>query len=314
MKKLSKSEFTEIRNWVYRNARPFGLALWQYNFENGSKEAVISAMSFYQNADGGFGNALEPDNWNPNSSPYTALCAVNELEKLNFTDIDHPVMQGILKFFKSGVHSNENGWLFNIPSNDDYPRAPWWTYNVEENEKEHTGISAGIIKFIFKFVCKESELYKKAFAITEKLLAGIEVPDIYLSETGVDGYIKLKDIILQLDLAGKFDMDHISKTINKLVNDSIERDVSKWKYHCKKPSSFISSPDSEFYIGNEEIMGEELDYIVDTRHKNGVWDLDWSWFGNNEKYPKEFAVSENWWKTEIAINMINLLKKFGRLE
>jgi len=311
MLKLSTEAFNEIRLWMYRNARHLELTLWQYEFENGSKEAVISALSFYQNADGGFGNALEPDCWNPDSSPYTTLFAIRELEELNFTNIDHPIMQGIFKFLESGVHSSENGWLFSIPSNDGYPRAPWWTYSIEENKKESMGVSAGIIKFIFKFADKSSGLYKRASSIAEKLLAEIDAPDIYLSETGVDGYIKLKDIILQTGLTDKFDMEHISKTIKKLVNDSIERDVSKWQYHCKKPSSFISSPGSEFYEGNEEIMEKELDYIIDTRHKNGVWDIDWSW---GEQYPKEFAVTENWWKAETAINPIKLLRNFDRID
>ena len=61
--------FTKAREFIYRNARPLDLARFQYHFENGSKEAVMSALSYYQNADGGFGSAVEPDCWNPNSIP-----------------------------------------------------------------------------------------------------------------------------------------------------------------------------------------------------------------------------------------------------
>lgn len=46
---------------VYRNARPLDFARWQYHFENGGKEAVLRALSYYQNKDGGFGYALELD-------------------------------------------------------------------------------------------------------------------------------------------------------------------------------------------------------------------------------------------------------------
>ena len=55
MKKLYKKSFDEIRLWIYRNARNLELTLWQYEFENGSKDAVLSALSYYQNDDGGFG-------------------------------------------------------------------------------------------------------------------------------------------------------------------------------------------------------------------------------------------------------------------
>ena len=44
------------------------------------------------------------------------------------------------------------------------------------------------------------------------------------------------------------------------------------------------------------------------------WNITWSWFENNEKYAKEFAISENWWKASIAIEKIRLLQNFGRVE
>jgi hypothetical protein len=50
---LNKSDFQEIRSWVFRNARPLEFALWQYHFENRSKENVLSALAMYQNDDGG---------------------------------------------------------------------------------------------------------------------------------------------------------------------------------------------------------------------------------------------------------------------
>ena len=80
---MSKDTYYMIKTWVYRNARNIELSLWKYYFECGSKEDVISALSFYQNEDGGFGNALEPDNWNPNSTPYTTLNAISILKDIN---------------------------------------------------------------------------------------------------------------------------------------------------------------------------------------------------------------------------------------
>lgn len=64
--------FHKAKRFIYRNARPLDFARWQYHFENGSKEAFLDALSYYQNNDGGFGHAIEPDAWNPNSSIKTA--------------------------------------------------------------------------------------------------------------------------------------------------------------------------------------------------------------------------------------------------
>ncbi len=64
-----KTAFEKVRKFIYRNARPLELARWQYHFEDGSKEAVLSTLCTYQNKDGGFEYALETASFNPNSSP-----------------------------------------------------------------------------------------------------------------------------------------------------------------------------------------------------------------------------------------------------
>ena len=58
-------DIEKARDFVNRNARPLDFARWKFLFENGSMEQVLSALETYQNEDGGFGNGLEPDCWNP---------------------------------------------------------------------------------------------------------------------------------------------------------------------------------------------------------------------------------------------------------
>jgi hypothetical protein len=121
------------------------------------------------------------------------------------------------------------------------------------------------------------------------------------------------DAIDKAGLREKYDYARLMNIVNGLVSGSIERDTSKWAFYGVRPSNYITSPDSIFYKDNEDIVLKELDYLIDTRLGNGVWDITWSWFDNNEKYKKEFAISENWWKSIIAIEKITLLKNFSRL-
>ena len=44
---LLNQTYYKARNFIYRNARPLELALWKYHFENGSKEEVLHALSFF---------------------------------------------------------------------------------------------------------------------------------------------------------------------------------------------------------------------------------------------------------------------------
>lgn len=312
MKKLGLEGYREIKMWMDRNARQIDLTLWQYLFENGSKENVLTALSCYQNEDGGFGNALEADCWNTESSPYTSLYAINMLKAIDFTDTAHPVLQGIFRFLDSGKYLAEYGWLFSIPSNNDYAHAPWWSYNPEANEVENIGVTAELSAFIIKYFDKNSDLYKRVITIINHIFNKLDTQGNY-GDMGIGGYCILLDTIKQVGLEGQYDYDKLLNTIKKSVQNSIERDTSKWIYYGVRPSNYITSPDSLFYAGNEDILQKELDYLIDTREKNNVWNITWSWFENNEKYPKEFAVSENWWKAGKAIEKVLLLRNFKRL-
>lgn len=312
MKRLSESDFHEIRTWIYRNARPLELSMWQYYFEKGSQEAVLSSLAHYQNYDGGFGHALEADSWNPNSSPYTTLAAINILEGIGFFEENHPMIQGILNYLESGVYCSENGWYFNIPTNNDYAHAPWWTFSMEANITEGIGLTAEIAGYLLRHTDQDSGLYQKAIMLTDQLLEKLNQSKQF-GDMGIGGYCRLLNNINQAGLTERFDCSSLTEKLIRLVHDSIVRDTSRWTNYSVRPSDYITSPESIFYHDNEDIVSTELDYLIATRPRAGVWGITWSWFENNEKYTKEFAISENWWKSVKAIEKMKFLRNFGRV-
>lgn len=92
-----KTTFEKAREFMYRNARPLDLARFQYHFENGSKEAVVNVLSYYQNEDGGCGHAIEADCWNPNSIPLHSGGACEILREIDFTDFNHPFVKRVIE-------------------------------------------------------------------------------------------------------------------------------------------------------------------------------------------------------------------------
>lgn len=101
-KEAFDNAYHRARRFVYKNARPLELAKWQYHFEDGSREAVLDTLACYQNTDGGFGYGLEPDYWNPHSSPSQTYEATEIIWEIGMEreDADHPVIQGILELFE----------------------------------------------------------------------------------------------------------------------------------------------------------------------------------------------------------------------
>lgn len=308
---MEKDMYQEIRTWMYQNARYIDLCLWQYFFEDGDKKVVLAALMNYQNEDGGFGHALEADNWNPNSTPITTQYALNILRRIDFWDMRHPVYQGIWKYLNAEKDLLGYGWRFTVPSNDEHPHAPWWNYSEMQNEKEYFGVTAEFAAFILRFGDKESNLYKKAVSFTEKLISMLMLDRNY-GDMGLEGYITLIDTIKDLGLA-TYDNHLLTKLLAKKIKMAIEHDTDKWQYYGVRPSNYIQSPDSIFYKDNAEIISKEIQYLLETKPKNDVWGITWSWFDNTEKYPKEFAISENWWKGYGVIEKMLFLRNFNMI-
>ena len=174
IKKLTFDDYCKLRSLVYRGARPLEFTLWRCAFENGDPEDVVAVISCYQNEDGGFGHALEANCWNPNSSPYVtslAIGIIGGLYGLNyaFSDRNHPVLRGILKYLASGDYATETGWLgmAGVPANNEHSHAPWFHYDPA-NKSDETDPET-IVAFVLKYGEKDSALYKKAVEIKRAL-------------------------------------------------------------------------------------------------------------------------------------------------
>jgi hypothetical protein len=69
------------KEFIYKNARLLDRKRYEFHFEGGTKEEVISVLRAYQNQDGGFGNALEPDIRCPQSQPVPTEMALTSWRK-----------------------------------------------------------------------------------------------------------------------------------------------------------------------------------------------------------------------------------------
>lgn len=313
--KLSSSQFNSIASWVHRNARPLELALWRSRFEGGSLAEVAEALSYYRNADGGFGLALEPDNWNGESTPNTTLFAVSTLEKAGLRDYSHPLFAGALGFFGEGPHfSALRGWDFSVPGNDGHPHAPWWHFSPEANLKENPGLSASIAAFILRAAPGQSPARQRALSLVREVLLPALRADQSRGEMFVTGFIALVSELRLRGLADAAELAFFEGRLKDLVNGTIERDPNKWKTYGVRPSRYIRDPDSPYLEDNRDILERELDFLAETLPEDTVWPISWSWFGHNDLYPRAFAVSERWWRSYQAWETLDLLDRFGRLE
>lgn len=297
--------FLKAREFMYRNARPLDLARFQYHFENGTKEAVMNVLSYYQNEDGGFGHAVEADCWNPNSIPLHSSAAGNIITEIDYEDANHPVIQGLLKWYASGEHFNGKTWAIIVPSNNDYPHAFWWhTESVSSCHTDYNG-TAQIAGFIVRYATKDSDLFKLGVRIANEAVAALSPDEIRDMHTCMC-YLRMAELFEKANATEYIPYAELKEKLKKSVNKLIERDTEKWKAYVCVPSTFISSKQSEYYAENKEIADFECQYIMDTQLPDGSWDIAWTW----DNYPNEWAISKNWWKGQIIIQNLLYLKGF----
>ena len=303
--------FEKTRKFIYRNARPLDLARWQYHFENGSKEAILSALSMYQNEDGGFGHGLEADCFNPASSPIQTWAATEILREIDFTDKDHPIMKGILKYLSSGkdFDTEHNQWLNAVSGNNDYPHAIWWEYKEDKKEFKYNP-TACLAGFIIKYGDKDSTFYRATCKIAKEAYDYF-MPAIPFQEEHVTScFIRLYEYCGEADIE-LFDMEMFREKLKEQVNSEICIDVDKWGIeYVTMPSNFIRSRNSIFYAGNEEIIDKECKFITEKQCDDGSYAIPWQWWTDY----KEFEIAENWWKSDFCIKNMIYLREFSGIE
>ncbi|WP_440896945.1 hypothetical protein ACS127_02750 [Amphibacillus sp. Q70] len=299
----------KARTFIYRHARPLDLARWQYHFENGNKQDVITCLLEYQNADGGFGHALGADCWNPHSSPIQTWAATEILREINFIEADHPIIKGILNYLASGKDFDGQCWYNTIKSNNDYPHAPWWQYDPDCTNTVNYNPTACLAGFIVRFADKDSDLYQLGCRLTKEAVTFLLENDSLNEMHLIACYIRLFQYIESAE-ADLVDMVWLQDKLRLSVKQTITQNKVEWEttYICK-PSQFFNRRESPFYDDNREIAEYECHFIKKEQQEDGSWTIPWHW----GSYPEQWAISQNWWKANMIIANIQYLKNFDQL-
>ncbi len=284
-------------NFVLQNARPLELAVYKYFFENASNQTVVDELLKFQNADGGFGNAIVPDFFNPNSSPVATNDAIITLHRVNALNRDSDIVKGIVRYLEShdSFDEDKKRWLFAIDSNRDYPHAIWW-------EKKGDGISGfnPSISLAAFMIC-----YGNRTSLYEEIVKeGFE----YLENAEEVSGDSLKCFLLAYELLNAncindiIDLEQFKGLLCKAVDNSICKDISKYGVeYVPMPSDFFSGTYSEFITPETKtLIAAEKDILGKLQTEDGGFDITWKWY---TPYP-EFEQARAWWRPRITIEKL----------
>lgn len=257
---MSHSILERADTFIWKNARLLERQQYLYHFKDGAEQNVISALIAYQNSDGGFGNALEPDIRCPDSQPVPVQHALEILDRVSF---DLEIVQSICDYLMT-ITTSEGGVPWLLPSAHQYPRAPWWSSDepapaslnptaaiaglLHKNKVEHPWLESAT-NYCWAMIDKlqPSEMHEAGVALTFLY----HVPERERAERA------LARLFREILAAG-------------LVADAHDTGYSR------KPLDWAPTPNHPFraYFRDEEIKAH-LDAIVAEQDEDGGWHISW---------------------------------------
>jgi hypothetical protein len=310
MKQLSRKAFARARGFLKNQARPIDRALFEYRFENGPVDAVLDALAAYQNEDGGFGHALEPDMRTPSSSALATGGGLRLLAELG-VPAEHAMARKAVGYCLSTYDPESKVWRVVPHDANDHPHAPWW--HDEEGSLARTFDDfqiiprAEIVAYLHHFpTLVPADWLREVAADCVRALEAQEP----LGSGGGD------DLAYAIELAEAEALDpdleaRLVARIRAAVPAVVCRDPEQWASYCAAPLKIVRSPHSAGADLIADALAEHLDYTIEHQTDEGTWEPNWTW---DELYPEVWPQAKLEWRGEITLATLTMLRAFGRIE
>jgi hypothetical protein len=281
----------KAEDFMLLNARLIDRLRFQYHFRDGDPGRVIAALRPYQNADGGFGNALEPDLRGAASQPEPVDLAFFLMDEVGAMDND--MVPDALDYLAS-IARPDHGVPFVLLSALDSPRGPWW--QPEENAPGALNPTGAILANLHKNHVKHqwideatSFCWRKIDALTETspyearaIIAFLEhVPDRPRAQAA---WKKVGATMLDAKIIA-FDPDAEGKVHSPLA-------------FAPRPNSIARS------LFDDDIITRHLDATAAAQDPDGGWRFNFaSWT----------PITEPEWRGWVTVESLLILRDNGRL-
>jgi hypothetical protein len=297
--KLSKVQFEKARHFLLTRARKLEAALFLHEFEEASVTEVYKELAAFQNPDGGFGHALEPDLRCEESSVLATTTALQTLAVGQYRNQE--MIDRALRYLLNAYDEHRKGWDIIPKEAENAPRAIWWNYGAFDN---HWGNpSAEVVGYFNQF--PSSDLVDWTAELNRYAIQYL-IEDCELNEMSeMQCYLRWADTLTD---------DSHRQFIEKLdafVENTIVRDPQERQGYCGYPLMVVHSPDSRYYTKYVDVIPGDLDRLIASQEDDGCWGPNWFW-GRYEEVWETAAKTE--WQGILTLNALRTLRNYGRLQ
>jgi hypothetical protein len=311
MKRLNPEQFVQARRFLRSHARPLDRALFEYRFEAGPPDRVIAELSCYQNADGGFGHALEPDLRTPSSSALCTGIGLHILREVGCSS-DEPLVAGAVSFLLDTFDEGRSVWRVIPCDANDYAHAPWW--HDEDGSLVQTFDGFVIIPRaeIVGLLHQYAELVPADWltAVTEETVSTIETLEEAAFSGGGDSLRYALELAETEPLPQRL-KDRLIPRLHHHAERIVCRDPEDWGGYCPTPLKLAPSPRSVVADLLQDDLRAHLDYVIDKQTPRGTWEPTWNW---GDFYPQVWKQAELEWRGHLTLETLTSLHAFERIE
>jgi hypothetical protein len=305
MKKLSRERFDAACNFLAAG-RPLEWARFRFLFQNGSPDDVVDQLEGYQNSDGGFGHALEPDLRMPGSSVLATTLALQVLHEIRLGP-EHEMVRAALAYLLEKWDARLRAWPLVPQTGDEHPHAPWFDRAEDMAERWHNyqaNPRAEILGYLW---------------IWDNI-----VPDSFLCELCEDvadwlarnhTEMTMHDMLCYVAL-----VEHpvlppdrraaLLPLLGRAAQRLMEPEPGKWHDYCLRPLDLAPTPRSPLAELVGPVAGRELDFLLETQAPDGHWGPAWSW---KDRDPEAWAKARREWCGVITLRHLRRLRAWERL-
>ena len=306
-KMMSREAFSRAAEYLRREARPLEKALFEYNFGGGSRTQVLAALVPYQNADGGFGNALEPDMRAPASTVIATTFALAILREIG-ADEETSGLPAALAYLVDAYDVEKERWPIISPGVEEAPHAPWWDY--EASRESFRGFWANPRASVVGYLWQYRKLVPSPF-VEEALRSAVADLMAYAQHMEMHDLVCFVDLLETPALPEETFGDLLDR-LRRAAARSTVTDPAEWNGYNLKPLTVVRSPDTPLAAAfAPAIIEANLDYLLASQGEDGTWRPNWSW---------EFVDGAAWataareWTGVLTLRNLQTLRAFGRIE
>jgi hypothetical protein len=287
---MSKPDLDMAGQFIAASARVLDRRRFERLFHGGDAGPVRDAVAAYRNADGGFGQGLEPDGRDPATQPAAIELALGILNEADAWD--EGLVTGACDWLQANAPA-EGGSAFVASTINAWPHAPWW---VPELSGPASLVSTGQIAGTLHARGVGHPWLDRA---TELMWSRIESLSGEPGPYDMYGVVSFLDHVPDRDRAERA-LQAVAPMLLKVV--TLDPDAPG---ETHSPLGYAPRPDSlARRLFDKPVIEAHLDHLAAGQGDDGGWMFNW---------PSWSPAAELDWRGFITVSSLATLRDNGRL-